>query len=63
MFSVIGYEIRMNSLTHSMDQSLSQETNSHLSGQKIPCLLWNTKVHRSLPLVPVLSKMHPVHTL
>jgi hypothetical protein len=29
--------------------------------KEIPYLLWNLKVHKGLPLVPILSQMHPVH--
>jgi len=39
---------------------------SHTSSQEILHLLWNLKfqyhVHKSLPLVQILSQMHPVHT-
>jgi hypothetical protein len=53
-------------LSNSMEQSL-WKANSCLASQENPCLLWNPNVryhvHKSLPLVPVLSQMHPVHTL
>jgi hypothetical protein len=33
--------------------------------QEIPCLLWNMKVcyrvYKSLPLIPILNQMYPVH--
>jgi hypothetical protein len=48
-----------------MEQSPSQELNSHWASQEIPCLLWDPKVHyhvcMCLPLVLILSHMHPVH--
>jgi hypothetical protein len=50
--------------TNSMEQSPFWEANSHSPS---PCLLWNLKVHycvhNSLPVVPILSQMHLVHTL
>jgi hypothetical protein len=46
---------------------LSSEANSHSASQEIPHLLWypnvRYRVHKSLPLIPILSQMHSVHTL
>jgi len=40
---------------------------NHSSSQEISCLLWKLNihycVHKGLPLVPILSQMHPIHTL
>jgi len=41
-----------------VEQSSFSEANNHLASQEIPCLF-----HKTLPLVPVLSQMHIVHTL
>jgi hypothetical protein len=49
-----------------MERRPSWEANSHWASQETPCILWNPKVHyrvnKSLPLSPILSHMHPVHT-
>jgi len=38
------------------------EADIHSANQEIPHLSHNLKVHKSLPLVPILNNMHPVHT-
>jgi hypothetical protein len=50
-----------------MGKSSSWEVNSHSASHEIPCLLCNLKVHNCIhmapTLIPILSHMHPVHTL
>jgi len=49
-----------------MDQNPSLEANGYSDDQEIPRLFSNrnfiTAFDNSLPLVPILSQMHPVHT-
>jgi hypothetical protein len=49
-----------------MGESPPWEATSHSASQEITQLLWNQEVHcnvhKSPPLVPILSQMHPVHT-
>jgi len=53
-------------LTYSVEQSPSSEAKWLAASQEIPRILWNPKVHyrihKFLPLVPILSQLNPVHT-
>ena len=54
-------------LTNSKEQSPSWEANSSSATPVIPHILWSPKlhfpVHKSLPFVPIMSQMNPVHSL
>jgi hypothetical protein len=53
-------------VTNYTEQGPSLEANNISTGQKISHLLWNSNVHyhvhKSLPLVPILSQMNTIHT-
>jgi hypothetical protein len=46
-----------------MEQIPSWKTNSHSASQEIIQVLWNLSVAKSLPLIPILSQMKPVHII
>ena len=50
------------SLTHSIQHSPSSEANRFSASQEIPRVLWNYRIQKCPPTVPILSQLHLVHT-
>jgi hypothetical protein len=61
------YVMNKRKLTNYIEESLFLNSDSSSANKEILCMYWNLKVHcyvhKSLPLVPVLSQINPVHAL
>jgi hypothetical protein len=66
VIAFLFFILSCSSLINYMEQSTPSDADSYWDSWQIPSLLCNVKVHyhvyKSLPLVPVLSQMSPVHT-
>jgi hypothetical protein len=56
------FYVEMYLLNYPIEQSLSWKANRFSASQENPRMLWNPKVQKCPPPVPILSQLDPVHT-
>jgi len=61
--NVVLFRVKPRGFTKPRMQRISSRTDSYSAGQEIPRLLWNLKVHKGLPLDPILSHLSQFHII